>query len=85
MNRLTFYKIKYMNGRFFSKARHMIGVDFKILACRPVPKLPQSYTNSVNVRHSLNMIKGAKILAKASFRDDMFWHQANKGGLARQS
>ena len=41
MNRSTLCEIKYMNGLFFfSMARYMIGVGFKILALTPVPKLP---------------------------------------------
>ena len=32
-----------MNGMFFSMARYMIGVGFKILARTPVPKFPPSY------------------------------------------
>ena len=43
MNRSTFWMIKYMNGSVFSKARHMNGVGFEILARTPVPKLPLSY------------------------------------------
>ena len=40
MNMITFCEIKYMNRLFFfSKAGYMIGVGFKILTCRPVPKL----------------------------------------------
>ena len=34
-------KSKYMNGLFFSKARYMIGVGFKILARTPVPNYPR--------------------------------------------
>ena len=30
-----------MNGSVFSKARYMNGVGFKILACTPIPQLPQ--------------------------------------------
>ena len=36
--------IKYMNRSYFSKARYMIGVGFKILGRTPVPKLAPSYT-----------------------------------------
>ena len=41
MNMLTLCTIKYMNRSYFSKARYMIGVGFKILGRTPVPKLPQ--------------------------------------------
>ena len=42
MKKSTFCEIKYMNGLFFfSKARYMIGVGFKILA--RTPKLPPIY------------------------------------------
>ena len=40
MNKSTFCEIKYMNGLFFSKAKYMIGFDFKILAHTPLKKLP---------------------------------------------
>ena len=43
MNMSTFCTIKYMNRSYFSKARYMIGVGFKILGRTPVPKLPPSY------------------------------------------
>ena len=43
MNRPTFWMIKYMNGSVFSKARHMNGVCFEILARTPVPQLPPRY------------------------------------------
>ena len=43
MNGSTFCEIKYTNRLdFFSKAGYMIGVGFKILTRRPVPKLPPS-------------------------------------------
>ena len=40
MNMSTLCTIKYMNMSYFSKARYMIGVGFKILGRTPVPKLP---------------------------------------------
>ena len=43
MIRLIFSEIRFMNGMFFSKARYMIGVGFKVLARTPLPKLPPSY------------------------------------------
>ena len=43
MNMSTLCSIKYMNRSYFSKARYMIGVGFKILGRTPVPKLPPSY------------------------------------------
>ena len=46
MNMSTLRTIKYMNRSYFSKARYMIGVGFKILGRTPVPKLPPSYPPS---------------------------------------
>ena len=52
MKMSTLCTIKYMNRSYFSKARYMIGVGFKILGRlvgfkilgrTPVPKLPPSY------------------------------------------
>ena len=43
MNMSTLCPIKYMNRSYFSNARYMIGVGFKILGRTPVPKLPPSY------------------------------------------
>ena len=43
MNMSTLCTIKYMNRSYFSKARYMIGVGFKILGRTTVPKLPPSY------------------------------------------
>ena len=41
MNRSTFCEIKYRNRLgFFLKAGYIIGVGFKILTRRPVPKSP---------------------------------------------
>ena len=42
MNMSPLRTIKYMNRSYFSKARYMIGVGFKILGRTPVPKLPPS-------------------------------------------
>ena len=43
MNRSTVCKIKYMKRLgFFSKARYMLGVGFKILTHSPVPTFPES-------------------------------------------
>ena len=42
MNVSTFSEIKYMNRLFFfSKARYMIGVGYKILTSTPIPESPQ--------------------------------------------
>ena len=41
MNRSTFCAIKYMNRLVYSKAGYMIGIGFKILTRKPVPKLPE--------------------------------------------
>ena len=41
MNRSTFCEIKYMNRLVYSKVGYMIGVGFKILTRKPVPKLPE--------------------------------------------
>ena len=43
MNMSTLCTIKYMNRSYFSRARYMIGIGFKILGRTPVPKLPPSY------------------------------------------
>ena len=48
MNMSILCTIKYMNRSYFSKARYMIGVGFKILDRTPVPKLPPSYAPSIN-------------------------------------
>ena len=41
MHMSTLCTIKNMNRSYFSNARYMIGVGFKILGPTPVPKLPQ--------------------------------------------
>ena len=43
MNMSTLCTIRVMNRSYFSKARYMIGVGFKILGRTPVPKLLPSY------------------------------------------
>ena len=56
MNMLTLCTIKYMNRSYFSKARYMTGVDFKILGRTPQAchnffvKKPKSFENvKINV------------------------------------
>ena len=48
MNMSPLCTIKYMNRSYFSKARYMIGVGFKILGSTPVPKLPPSSPQDIN-------------------------------------
>ena len=58
MNMSTLCTIKYMNRSYFSKARYMIGVGFKILGRTPVPKLPPSYPPRVKCsKFIMNVIR----------------------------
>ena len=50
MNRSTFQTSKYMNGSVSSKAIHINGVGFEILARTPLPQLPPSYPLPLETR-----------------------------------
>ena len=57
MNMSTFCEIKYMYGLvFFSNVRYMIGVGFKIVAHKPIPKLPQGYPIHVKYEAILKIL-----------------------------
>ena len=55
MNMSTLCTIKYMNRSYFSKARYMIGVGFKILGRTPVTKLPPKLPPSLYMVKILNL------------------------------